>query len=132
MIHSHPRPSTLENLSAETIPTPSHGGPPPYVLQRICEHIEAPEEKISVDALATTSRAFRATFHSRLLAFRRIAAEYLSTAAAAGTRGVDASQHGIAAVGDLGGNGFGDQSHLTRHFHRLTGVAPSLIGRNTR
>jgi AraC family transcriptional regulator len=23
--------------------------------------------------------------------------------------------------------GFADQSHLTRHFHRLTGVAPSLM-----
>ena len=23
--------------------------------------------------------------------------------------------------------GFADQSHLTRHFHRLTGVAPSLL-----
>jgi len=28
--------------------------------------------------------------------------------------------------------GFADQSHLTRHFHRLTGVAPSLIRWNAR
>jgi transcriptional regulator GlxA family with amidase domain len=54
MIHSRPRLSTLENLSAETIPTPKRGGLPPRVLQRICEHIEALiEEKSSVDTLAT-------------------------------------------------------------------------------
>ena len=68
MIHSHPRPSTLENLSAETIPTPSRGGLPPRVLQRICEHIEANiEEKISVDALATLGKwdlLIKATLHA--------------------------------------------------------------------
>ena len=103
MIHSRLRLSTLENLSAETILTPSRRGLPPRVLQRICEHIEAHiEEKISVDALA--SRAFRATFHSRVQAFHRITAAYLCTAAA-GMRGVDASQHAIAVVGDRAGNG---------------------------
>jgi transcriptional regulator of acetoin/glycerol metabolism len=133
VIHSRPRLSTLENVSAETIPTPSRGGLSPRVLQRIREHIEAHiEEKISVDALATLAglsaphftRAFRhsAGFppHTYVLRRRLERAELM-------LRNTQLPLSEIAAA-----MGFADQSHLTRHFHRLTGVAPSLIRLNAR
>jgi AraC-like DNA-binding protein/PAS domain-containing protein len=133
MIHSRPRLSTLENLSAETIPTPSRGGLPPRVLQRICEHIEARiEEKISVDALATLAglsvphftRAFRHSAglppHTYVLRRRLERAELM-------LRNTLLPLSEIAAA-----MGFADQSHLTRHFHRQTGVAPSVVRWNAR
>jgi transcriptional regulator of acetoin/glycerol metabolism len=40
MIHSRPRLSTLENLSVETIPTPSRGGLSPAVTRRVRDYIE--------------------------------------------------------------------------------------------
>jgi len=133
MIHSRPRLSALENLSVETIPTPCRGGLPPRVLQRICEHIEAHiEEKISVDALATLAglsaphftRAFRHSSglppHTYVLRRRLERAELM-------LRNTRLPLSEIAAA-----MGFADQSHLTRHFHRLTGVAPSLIRWNAR
>jgi len=53
MIHSRPRLSTLENLSAETIPTPSRGGLSPAVTRRVCDYIEGHiDEKIRLDGLA--------------------------------------------------------------------------------
>jgi AraC-like DNA-binding protein/PAS domain-containing protein len=128
VIHSRPRLSTLENVSAETIPTANRGGLPPRVLQRICEHIEAHiEEKISVDALATLAglsaphftRAFRHSAgyppHTYVLRRRLERAELM-------LRNTQLPLSEIAAS-----MGFADQSHLTRHFHRLTGVAPSLL-----
>jgi AraC family transcriptional regulator len=132
MIHSRPRLSTLENLSAETIPTPNRGGHPPRVLQRICEHIEAHiEEKISVDALAKLvgfsaphfTRAFRhsAGLPPHTYVLRRLERAELML------RNTQLPLWEIAAA-----MGFADQSHLTRHFHRLTGVAFSLIRWNAR
>ena len=132
MIHSRLRLSTLETLSVETISSPSRGGLPPRVLQRICEHIEAHiEEKISVDALATLAglsaphftRAFRHSTglppHTYVL--RRLECAELML------RNTQLPLSEIAAA-----IGFADQSHLTCHFHRLTGVAPSLIRWNAR
>jgi transcriptional regulator GlxA family with amidase domain len=132
-IHSRPRLSTLENLSAETIPTPSRGGLPPRVLQRICEQFEAHmEEKISVDTLATLAglsaphftRAFSHSAglppHTYVLRRRLERAELM-------VRNTQSPLSEIAAA-----MGFADQSHLTRHFHCLTGVAPSLIRWNAR
>src|SRR5258706_13448589 len=53
MIHSRTRLSTLENLSAETIPTPSRGGLSPAVTRRVCDYIEGHlDEKIRLDGLA--------------------------------------------------------------------------------
>jgi hypothetical protein len=53
MIHSRPRLSTLENSSAETIPTPSRGGLSPAVTRRVCDYIEGHlDEKIRLDGLA--------------------------------------------------------------------------------
>jgi AraC family transcriptional regulator len=125
MIHSRPRLSTLENLSAETIPTPSCGGLPPRVLLRICEHIEAHiEEKISVDALATLA-GLSAPHFTR--AFRHSAGLRRLECAELMLRNTQLPLSEIAAA-----MGFADQSHLTRHFHHLTGVAPSLIRWNAR
>jgi transcriptional regulator of acetoin/glycerol metabolism/AraC-like DNA-binding protein len=133
MIHSRPRLSTLENLPETTVSTSSRGGLPPRVLQRICEHIEAHiEEKISVDALATLAglsaphftRAFRHSAglppHTYVLRRRLERAELM-------LRNTQLPLSEIAAA-----MGFADQSHLTRHFHRLTGVAPSLLRWNAR
>ena len=126
MIHSRLRLSTLENVSAETIPTPSRRGLPPRVLQRICEHIEAHiEGKIGVDALATLAglsaphftRAFRHSAGPR----RRLECAELML------RNTQLPLSEIAPA-----MGFADQSHVTHHFHRLTGVALSLIRWNVR
>jgi AraC family transcriptional regulator len=103
------------------------------VLQRICEHIEAHiEEKITVEALATIAgpstphftRAFRHSAglppHTYVLRRRLERAELM-------LRNTQLPLPEIAAA-----MGFADQSRLTRHFHRLTGVAPSLVRWNAR
>ena len=132
MIHSRPRLSTLENLSAETIPTPSRGGLPPRVLRRICEHIEANiEEKTSVDALATLAglsapHFTRAFSHSAGLPPHTYVLRRLERAELI-PRNTQLPLSDIAAA-----MGFADQSHLTGHVHRLVGVAPSLIRWNAR
>jgi AraC family transcriptional regulator len=65
MIHSRPRLSTLENLLAETIPTPSPGGLDPAVTSRVCDYIEGQlDEKIRLDGLAALGGAFDRPFCS--------------------------------------------------------------------
>jgi AraC-like DNA-binding protein len=71
VIHSRPRLGTLENLTAETIPTPSRGGLSPVVTRRVSDYIEGHlDEKIRLDGLAALAglstdhfaRAFRRTY----------------------------------------------------------------------
>jgi transcriptional regulator GlxA family with amidase domain len=103
------------------------------VLQRICEHFEAHiEEKISVDALATLAglsapHFTRAFSHSAGLPPHTYVLRRQLERAELMVRNTQSPLSEIAAA-----MGFADQSHLTRHFHCLTGVAPSLIRWNAR
>ena len=127
-IHSRPRLSTLENLSVETIPTPSRGGLSPAVTRRICDYIEGHlEEKIRLDGLAALAglstdhfaRAFQQSVgvppHAYLLRRRLEHVEHM-------LRETHAPLSEIALA-----TGFSDQSHLARHFRRWAGVSPRQI-----
>jgi transcriptional regulator of acetoin/glycerol metabolism len=125
MIHSRPRLSTLENLSVETIPSPSRGGLSPAVTRRVCDYIEGHlDEKIRLDGLAALTglstdhfaRAFHQSVgvppHSYLLRRRLEHVEHM-------LRETHAPLSEIALA-----TGFSDQSHLARHFRRWAGMSP--------
>jgi transcriptional regulator of acetoin/glycerol metabolism len=128
VIHSRPRLSTLENLSAETIPTPSRGGLSPAVARRVCDYIEGHlDEKIRLDGLAALAglssdhfaRAFHQSVglppHTYLLRRRLEQVEHM-------LRDTHAPLSEIALA-----TGFSDQSHLARHFRRWAGVSPRQV-----
>jgi len=128
MIHSRPRLSTLENLSVDTIATPSRGGLSPAVTRRVCDYIEGHlDEKIRLDGLAVLTglstdhfaRAFHQSVgvppHTYLLRRRLEHVEYM-------LRETRAPLSEIALA-----TGFSDQSHLARHFRRWAGVSPRQI-----
>jgi AraC-like DNA-binding protein len=128
MIHSRPRLSTLENLSAETIPTPSRGGLSPAVTRRVCDYIEGHlDEKIRLDGLAALTglstdhfaRAFHQSVgvppHTYLLRRRLEHVEHM-------LRETHAPLSEIALA-----TGFSDQSHLARHFRRWAGMSPRQV-----
>jgi transcriptional regulator of acetoin/glycerol metabolism len=128
MIHSRPRLSTLENLSVQTIPTPSRGGLSPAVTRRVCDYIEGHlEEKIRLDGLAALTglstdhfaRAFHQSVgvppHTYLLRRRLEHVEHM-------LRETHAPLSEIALA-----TGFSDQSHLARHFRRWAGVSPRQV-----
>jgi AraC-like DNA-binding protein len=133
IIHARPRISTLGDLPIEKDPVPSRGGLPPGLSRRICEHIDSHlDEKISLSALAAMAglspqhfaRTFRQSVgmppHSYLLRRRVERVELM-------LRDTQLPLSEIAAA-----TGFSDQSHLARHFHRLTGVSPSVARWKTR
>ncbi len=128
MIHSRPRLSTLENLPAKTIPTPTRGGLPPAVTRRVCDYMEGHlDEKIRLDGLAALAglstdhfaRAFHQSVgvppHTYLLRRRLEHVEHMLTATHA-----PLSEIALAT-------GFSDQSHLARHFRRWAGVSPRQV-----
>jgi AraC-like DNA-binding protein/PAS domain-containing protein len=128
VIHSRPRLSTLESLSAETIPTPSRGGLSPVVTRRVCDYIEGHlDEKMRLDGLAALAglssdyfaRAFHQSVgvppHTYLLRRRLEHVEHM-------LRETHAPLSEIALA-----TGFSDQSHLARHFRRWAGVSPRQV-----
>jgi len=128
MIHSRPRLSTLENLTVETIPTPSRGGLSPAVTRRVCDYIEGHlDEKIRLDGLAALTglstdhfaRAFHQSVgappHTYLLRRRLEHVEHM-------LRETHAPLSEIALA-----TGFSDQSHLARHFRRWAGASPRQV-----
>jgi transcriptional regulator of acetoin/glycerol metabolism len=128
MIHSRPRLSTLESLSAETIPTTSRGGLSPAVTRRVCDYIEGHlDEKMRLDGLAALAglstdhfaRAFHQSVgvppHAYLLRRRLEHVEHM-------LRATHAPLSEIALA-----TGFSDQSHLARHFRRWAGVSPRQV-----
>lgn len=127
IVHMQPRITMLGALPVPETPTVSRGGLSPALTHRICEYIEAHlDEKISLDSLAGMAglsahhfaRAFRQSVgkppHGYLLHRRLEHVEQLLR----DTR-LPLSQIALVA-------GFSDQSHLARHFRRLTGMPPSL------
>ena len=127
VLHSRPRISTLGHLPIAGSPEPSRGGLPPGLTRRICDYIESNlSEKIGLAVLAAMAglsthhfaRAFHQSVgippHSYVLRRRLEHVEHM-------LRETQLPLSEIALA-----TGFSDQSHLARHFHRLTGVSPSV------
>lgn len=130
MLHARPRLSMLGDMPMPDAPDLSRGGLSPALKNRICGFIEEHlGEKISLGALSSMAglspnhfaRAFQQSVgmppHQYLLR-RRV--EHVGQLLRE-TR-LPLSQIALAV-------GFADQSHLARHFRRLTGVPPSLARR---
>ena len=127
IVHSRPRLSMLSDMSVPEAPDLSRGGLPPALRNRICDFIEEHiGEKISLRALSSVAglspnhfaRAFQQSVgmppHRYLLRRRLEHVEQMLRETK-----LPLSQIALAV-------GFSDQSHLARHFRRLTGVPPSL------
>ena len=130
MLHSRPRLNTLSSLPMPETPDPSRGGLSPALKNRICDFIrEHIGEKISLQALSSMAelspnhfaRAFQQSVgmppHRYMLRLRVQHVEQMLR-----ETHLTLSQIALAA-------GFSDQSHLARHFRRLTGMPPGLARR---
>ena len=127
VVHSQPRLSMLSFMPMPETPDASRGGLSPAMKHRVCDFIESHiGEKISLDSLSTMAglsphhfaRAFQQSLgmppHRYLLRRRLEHVEQL-------LRNTQLPLSHIALA-----VGFSDQSHLNRHFRRLTGMSPSL------
>jgi len=127
VIHSQPRLSTLSYLPLTEAPDVSRGGLSPAMQHTVCEFVESHlDEKISLNTLASLAglsphhfaRAFQQSMglppHRYLLRRRLEHVEKMLR-----DTQLPLSQIALAA-------GFSDQSHLARHFRRVTGMTPSL------
>ena len=130
IVHAQPRIAKLGNLPRTDVPPLSRGGLSPALTHRICKYIESHlGERISLEVLASMAglsahhfaRAFRQSVgtppHGYLLQRRLEHVEHLLR-----DTQLPLSQIALAV-------GFSDQSHLSRHFRRLTGMPPSLARR---
>src|SRR5262249_42623297 len=130
VVHSRPRLSTLSYMPIPDSPDFSRGGLSPALKNRICDFIEDHIlEKLSLGVLSSMAglspnhfaRAFQQSVglppHQYLLRRRLEHAEQLLYKTQ-----LPLSQIALQV-------GFSDQSHLARHFRRLTGMAPSLVRR---
>jgi AraC-like DNA-binding protein len=127
-IHARPRMSMLSNAPiAEPLP-PNRGGLSPARTHRICEYINFNlGQNISLEALAEMAglsthhfaRAFKQTVgmppHGYVLQRRIEHAQQM-------LRNTDLPMSEIALSA-----GFSDQSHLARHFRRITGMSPGVV-----
>jgi AraC-like DNA-binding protein len=127
-IHARPRISMLRNAPiAESLPS-NRGGLSPARTHRICEYINSNlDQNIGLEALAEMAglsthhfaRAFKQTVgvppHCYVLQRRIKHAQQM-------LRNTDLPMSEIALS-----SGFSDQSHLARHFRRLTGMSPSTV-----
>ena len=113
--------------TAESLP-PNRGGLSPARTHRICEYINFNlDQNISLEALAEMAglsthhfaRAFKQTVgmppHGYVLQRRIEHAQQM-------LRNTDLPMSEIALSA-----GFSDQSHLARHFRRITGMSPSVV-----
>jgi len=127
VVHAQPRLSMLSFMPMPEAPDSQRGGLSPAMKHRVCDFIESHiSEKISLDALSTMAglsphhfaRAFQQSLgippHRYLLRRRLEHVEQM-------LRDTQLPLSHIALA-----VGFSDQSHLNRHFRRLTGMSPSL------
>lgn len=127
-IHSRPRISTLHDVPFPEPAPETRGGLSPVRTHRVCEYISSNlDQTIRLEVLAEIaglsvqhfSRAFKQSLgippHCYVLQRRIERAQHLLQ----NTRR-PLSEIALAA-------GFSDQSHLTRHFRRSVGVAPSAL-----
>jgi AraC-like DNA-binding protein len=132
-IHARPRISMLRNAPIAESPPPNRGGLSPARTHRICEYINFNlDQNISLEALAEMAglsthhfaRAFKQTVgmppHGYVLQRRIEHAQQM-------LRNTDLPMSEIALSA-----GFSDQSHLARHFRRITGMSPSVVRWATR
>jgi transcriptional regulator GlxA family with amidase domain len=127
-IHSRPRNGMLHNLPILEPAPPSRGGLSPARTHRIFEYINSNlDQNISLEALAEIAglsthhfaRAFKQSVglppHCYVLQRRIEHAQHM-------LRNTDLPLSEIALSA-----GFSDQSHLARHFRRMTGMSPGLV-----
>ena len=127
MVHARPRLSMLSSLPMGEPPDSSRGGLAPVMKNRVCDFIEEHiGEKISLGALSSLAglspnhfaRAFQQSVglppHQYLLRRRLEHVEQM----------LRETQLPLSQIAQAAG--FADQSHLARHFRRLTGMPPSL------
>jgi AraC-like DNA-binding protein len=127
VVHSQPRLSMLSFMPMPEAPDLNRGGLSPAMKHRVCDFIESNiGEKISLGTLSSMAglsphhfaRAFQQSVgmppHRYLLRRRLEHVEQM-------LRNTQLPLSHIALA-----VGFSDQSHLNRHFRRLTGMSPSL------
>jgi AraC-like DNA-binding protein/PAS domain-containing protein len=127
-VHSRPRISILRYAPIPEPPPPNRGGLSPARAHRICEYINSNlDQNMSLEALAEMAglsihhfaRAFKQTVgmppHCYVLQRRIEHAQKM-------LRDTDLPMSEIALSA-----GFSDQSHLARHFRRVTGVSPGVV-----
>jgi AraC-like DNA-binding protein len=127
-VHSRPRISMLRNTPIPEPPASNRGGLSPARSHRICEYINSNlGQNISLELLAEMAglsihhfaRAFKQTVgmppHCYVLQRRIEHAQQM-------LRNTELPLSEIALSA-----GFSDQSHLARHFRRITGMAPSAV-----
>jgi AraC-like DNA-binding protein len=127
VVHSQPRLSMLSYMQVPDTEYLNRGGLAPALTRRICDFIDAHlSEKVSLDDLSAMAglshhhfaRAFQQSVgippHKYLLR-RRL--EHVQKM----LRDTQLPLSEIAQVA-----GFSDQSHLARHFRRVTGISPGL------
>ena len=131
LFHSRPRFGMLANLPLPFTQVASRGGLPPAGANRICEYIDSHlQDNMALGVLAEMAqlsvhhfaRAFRQSVgvapHTYIVQRRIERARQL-------LRDSDLPLSEIALA-----TGFTDQSHLARHFRRITGLSPSLARRD--
>lgn len=127
-IHSRPRISILHDAPPPEPAPQMRGGLSPVRTQRICEYIASNlDQKIRLETLAEMSglsvqhfsRAFKQSIgmppHCYILQRRIERAQHM----------LRNTQRPLSEIALLAG--FSDQSHLSRHFRRMTGLSPSAI-----
>ena len=127
-VHSRPRISILRYAPIPEPPPPNRGGLSPARTHRICEYINSNlDQNMGLEALAEMAglsihhfaRAFKQTVgmppHCYVLQRRIEHAQKM-------LRNTDLPMSEIALSA-----GFSDQSHLARHFRRVTGVSPGAV-----
>src|SRR6266496_3304822 len=126
-VHSRPRISMLGNAPIPESPPPNRGSLTPARTHRICEYIKSNlDQNISLEALAKMAglslnhfaRSFKQTVgmppHCYVLQRRIEHAPHM-------LRNTELPLSEVALS-----TGFSDQSHLARHFRRITGMSPNV------